>query len=120
MNIEDPKKHVKGAWVAGIISAGVTLIVSLISVTGHSLTGHNLWGLLDVALMAGLIFGIYRFSRACALIMLVYFAFSKLMMWVDTGRLSGLLGGLIFGYFFFQGVRGTFAYHNLKDTTNAA
>jgi hypothetical protein len=72
------------------------------------------WNLLDVAVIAGLTFGIYRKSRACAIIMLVYFIGSKLLLWSETKSVSGLPMALIFGWFFFQGIRGTFTWHALN------
>jgi hypothetical protein len=33
---------------------------------------------------------------------------------METGKPNGVFLGLIFVYFYFQGIQGTFAYHKLK------
>jgi serine/threonine-protein kinase len=67
--------------------------------------------LIDVALILGLTYGIYRKSRVCALLMLVYFLISKLIMIEHDSKGSGLVMAVIFLYYYVQGVLGTFAYH---------
>jgi hypothetical protein len=54
------RKKIRLAWGAGLVSAAVTLIFVLIAVSGTSLLGFGLAQLLDVAVILGLSFGIYR------------------------------------------------------------
>jgi len=117
MTDSDALRHIKNAWIAGIISSVVTLIASLLPLFGASIAGFNLFNLADVALIAGLTVGIWRKSRICALIMLVYFIASKVMLISKTGNSAGLIMGAVFAYFYFQGVRGTFAWHKLQKET---
>jgi hypothetical protein len=114
MDREQAEKAIKNAWMAGSISGGITLIVTVVAMAGYSFMGFSAWNLLDVAVIAGLTFGIYRKSRTCAVIMLVYFVGSKIMLWSESKSLSGLPMALFFGWFFYQGVRGTFAWHSLN------
>ena len=114
MDQELGEKAIKTAWSAGIISGVLTLIVTLVAMAGHDLLGMSAWNLLDVAVIAGLTFGIYRKSRTCAVVMLVYFIGSKLLIWSETKSVSGLPMALIFCWFFYQGMRGTFAWHGLN------
>lgn len=106
--------QIKHAWVAGLFSAAVTLIVTLVAMSGTPILGFSAWELIDVALVLGLTFGIYRKSRTCAVVMLVYFLISKIMIVAETGKPTGLVMGFIFLYFYWHGVTGTFAYHRLK------
>jgi len=106
------RKKIRLAWGAGLVSAAVTLIFVLIAVSGTSLLGFGLAQLLDVAVILGLSFGIYKRSRVCSVLMLLYFVYSKFLMM----RIGGISGGnvftsLLFLYFYIQGVIGTFAYH---------
>jgi serine/threonine-protein kinase len=137
-------QKIRTAWVAGIIVGVLNLIVTLISVgliaTGRAgILGLNLWSLVDVFIIFGLTFGIYKKNRACAVIMFVYFA-NRILELVVTGKLPNLIAvimfiyfvakrilelvvgpvklpnliiAIFFGYFFFQGIRGTFAYHKI-------
>lgn len=112
---EDIRKKIKNAWVAAVISGSMTLVVTLIAMSGTDILGFSAWELLDVALVLLLAFGIYKKSRACAVAMLAYFVLSKILMMVESGKPSGLPLAIVFIYFFWQGVSGTFAYHKLKN-----
>lgn len=110
----DIAKKIKSAWVAGCISGVVTLGVTLLAMSGTQALGFTAWSLLDVALIFGLAFGIYKKSRTCAVLMLAYFVLSKIILMMEAGKPSGLLVALIFGYFYVQGILGTFAFHKFK------
>jgi hypothetical protein len=116
----DVEKKIKSAWIAACISGVITLVVTLIAMSGTELLGFDAWSLLDVGMIFALAFGIYKRSRACAVTMLAYFVISKIILMVESGKPSGLLMALIFGYYFWQGVQGTFTYHKLKRAPLAA
>lgn len=108
------QKHIRNCWIAGLVSGGVTLLVALAALLGFSFMGFSAWNLLDAGLMLGLAYGIYRNSRVCAVLLFAYFVISKVIMWVQFRNIAGLPLSLVFGYFFFMGILGTFAYHSLK------
>ncbi len=123
MTKEAALKHIKGAWILGLISAGMTLLVVVLAASGVSILaemGFDWWNLLDVALLLVLSIGVYRKSRISAVLLLVYFVLSKIYMWVALGNVSGLALTLLFGYFFVQGVRGTFAFQTLAAAEQGA
>src|SRR3546814_18215970 len=70
-------KKIKLGWVAALFSAGVTLAVTLLAMSGTEMLGFSAWELFDVALILGLAFGIYKKSRTCAVLMLAYFIVAK-------------------------------------------
>lgn len=107
-------KKIKGAWIAGLVSAAITLVFVGLSLMGTSLLGVDAWASIDVALMAALSFGVFRKSRTCAILLLALFTLNKILMFVESGTVSGLPLTLIFFYFFIQGVVGTFQYHRWK------
>ncbi len=113
-------KKIKNAWIAGIISGCITLAVTIIAMSGTSILGFSSWELIDVALIFGLTFGIYKKSRTCAVLMLVYFIISKIMIMAETGKPSGIIVALIFIYYYFQGMIGTFQYHKLMRGPKAS
>jgi hypothetical protein len=112
---EDIRKKIKNAWVAAVISGSITLVVTLVAMSGTDILGFSAWELVDVGLIFLLAFGIYQRSRACAVAMLAYFVLSKIFIMVESGRPSGIPLAIVFIYFFWQGVSGTFAYHKLKS-----
>jgi len=107
----DVLKKIKNAWIAGLISGAATLVVTLLAVSGVQLLGFSAWEFVDVALILGLTYGIYRKSRVCAVLMVIYFAASKILIVMETGKPTGGFMAIIFLYFYVQGVLGTFAYH---------
>ncbi|HEX7863685.1 MAG TPA: hypothetical protein VF555_01985 [Variovorax sp.] len=105
-------RKIRNAWIAGLVSATVTLIFVLIAIAGTSLLGMSAYQLVDVVVILGLAFGIYKKSRICAVLMLAYFVWAKIVL-IQMGHAggSGLFMAVVFFYFYVQGVIGTFAYH---------
>ena len=113
-------KHIRNAWIAGIFASVITIISVALEITGvysfvDNSTDGAIFGLIDVAVITSLTFGIYKKSRFAAIIMFVYFVTSKLMMLQDVS-VSGtfVIPALILGYYFFQGIRGTLTSHKIK------
>ncbi|MCK9689647.1 hypothetical protein [Scleromatobacter humisilvae] len=108
-------KKIRTAWIACLVSAAMTLLmVSMVIITGKSNLGlQGPIDLLDVVFILGMAFGISRRSRVCAVLMLAYFALSKYLIFRAAGQVSGVWLGLVFLYFYVQGVVGTFEYHKL-------
>jgi serine/threonine-protein kinase len=115
---EDIAKKIKAGWMAGAASAGITLIIVLISLTGTSIMGIDAWALIDVSVIAGLAYGVYRKSRTCAVILMILFAVEKFLMWRVAGRPTGWLLALAFFACYIMGVQGTFQYHSWKKANS--
>jgi hypothetical protein len=106
LGLKKANNQIKTAWITGTIVGVVTLLVTLFL--------NNPYMFIDVVLAFGLSFGIYKKSRICAVIMLGYFIFSKILLWeILKGNPIGLIVSIAFIYFFWQGVQGTFAYHKI-------
>ena len=107
-------KKIRAGWIAALISAAVTFILMLVFIRSGDLGDlFDIWSTFDVILILVLAFGIYKKSRIAATLMLLYFLLSKILIIVETGRPSGLLLSVIFLYFYFQAMVGTFQYHKL-------
>ncbi len=120
-NVKIHLKRIRTAWIAGIVCGIATLIVSVMSAMGTYIAGFSAWNLIDAILVFGLTFGIYRKSRVCAVIMFAYYVINEMSMWAELdiiGILAGLPVATLIGYCFFQGVRGTFAYHRMVKPNN--
>jgi len=112
MNIEKANEAIKNAWLAGVFMGVITSVCAL----GRFL-GLNLWSLIDAFIAFSLSFGIYKKSRICSILLFSYFIFSRIMFSIDfKPQITGMnvLWILFFGYFLFQGIRGTFVYHKLN------
>jgi hypothetical protein len=107
---DENAKHIRNAWIAGIVSTAMTCVVWLIFSSEIKTDGVNfLW--VDVLLMGGLTFGVYKKSRAAATVLFLYFVASKIMLWVDAGKPTGLALGIVFGILYFRGMVATYDYH---------
>ena len=106
-------RKVKVAWVAAVVTGVVTLAATVVSVIGDQVNGVSGWNFIDVVLIFALAFGIYKKSRVCALVTLVYYVLGKITMWTVSPSLGGLPATILFLYCFVQGVIGTFQYHRL-------
>jgi serine/threonine-protein kinase len=110
------EKKIKQARIAAMVSGTITLagIVTLINnQTGGQLSLFNILAFIDVIFIFSMAYGIYRKSRECAFLMFVYFLLSKILIISTSPRnsIGTFIIALIFLYFLFQGIRGTFAYH---------
>lgn len=111
---EELARRIRHGVVAGCISGGITLVVALASMSGLTIEGIDAWMLLDVVLIFGLAYGIWRRSRAAATAMLVYFVASKLIQFVESGQPSGLLISALFVYLYARAMLATFKLHTLR------
>jgi len=109
----DVLKKIRSAWIAGLIRGSLTLVVTLSAIAGFSVLGYSAAELIDVALVFGLTFGIYKKSRTCAVLMFVYFVISKIVLMTEMRSASPMIVGVVFMYFYARGVVGTFQYHRL-------
>ncbi len=118
MTIENARKHVTTAWLAGAVLVIITLVATMISLLARPLPGFTVWSFADVAIGAALTYGIYRYSRVCALVMLAYFLVGKVLVWFQHGGsiVVGIPIAIGFGYLFVDGIRGTFAYNAMGLT----
>ena len=120
MTLKEANSGIRDAWVAGLISIGATMIITLSYIVG---LGNGIgWGyiapltLLDMAITAVLSFGVYKKSRVSAIMLFVYYTYMRIIMpWMSEQVLVGVPFALIFLYFMFKGIRGTIAYHKLIE-----
>lgn len=118
---EEVKKRIRNAVGAGVLTGTITLLISIAAIaTGQAIMGLDAWSLLDVALIFGLSFGIHKKSRVCAVLMLIYYAGSKILQIVVLHNYGSIIWGVIFGYLYAMGVAGTFQYHKIMSEAEEA
>jgi hypothetical protein len=106
-------RRIAYAWIAGLVSAGFTLLLILISFGGTSIAGIDAWAFIDVVIILGLSFGTYRKSRVCAILLLAFFLLNKLIQWEGVGNPAGLTVAAVLTWCYVLGVIGTFQHHRL-------
>lgn len=119
LELKKANRKIVQAYTAAIFSGFITLCYTIIStVVGRSILGISIWNIIDVFFVFGLAFGIYKKNRACAVIIFIYFLLSKAIMFTRLtlpSIISSTFVGLIFAYYYYQGIVGTYAYHRLQD-----
>ena len=112
-------KRIRNGWLAGVVSTAITVVFTVISMLGSRILDLDAYAFIDVAIMLGLSYGVYRKSRVCALLMFAFFTLNKLIMWTNAGTPTGLPLSLVFFFMFGQGVVGTFQYHRVARAARA-
>jgi len=113
-------KATRSAFWCAVVLAAVTALLSLLAASGVQAVlnaGISPWSLLDAALFVAIAIGLYRHSRFAAVAGLALYVAGTLVAWSETGiPPSYRLGmGIIFTLALIGGVRGTFAYHRMKQ-----
>ncbi len=105
--------QIRGAWLACLVSAAVTLFESLAALARHEADAPI--GLLDVPFILAMAFGISRKSRICAVVMLVYFVTSMYLVYRSAGHLGGWWWSIVLLVLYAQGIAGTLEYHRHRQ-----
>lgn len=114
--LREAEGRIEGAWMAGVVSGGVSLLFAALLVRGSTRVHRgDLVNLADVALVFALAFGVARRSRVCAVLLVALavagFAYATYLGLPWIVRLTNVG----FGYFYARGVLGTIAYHRLRE-----
>lgn len=114
---EELAKDIRNGWVAACVSGVFTLIIVLVAVSGTPILNFDAWAFLDVALIFGLAFGVYRKSRVASTILLIYFVISKILLIVASGQASGIVMAIIFGLYYTKAMIATYKIQALQKAT---
>lgn len=117
------QKNIKAGWIAALISAGMTLIFSLLGASNslYELGDiWDLWSLFDVALLLVFAFGVYKKSRVASTALVIYFLLSKIFL-IQTMGFSGLgVLGIVFMIIYIQAMIATYQYHKIRVASAGA
>lgn len=122
MTREESIKAAKHGAIAAFVSGTITTIIVAIAIFNNSEGALRIWNdplnFIDIVLVFGCAIGMLRRSRTAAVVILVYFIISKILIWTETGKISGIALSLVFIYYFAKAVQGTFAYHKIEKAEN--
>ncbi len=112
--------RIRHARIAAMVSGTITFAGAITIIVNQKQQGIsllNILSLIDVVFIFGMAYGIYRKSRVCAVLMFEYFLFSKVFNISASPHFNTgvFMIGIIFLYFMFQGISGTYAYHKCKS-----
>lgn len=107
------------AFVSAAVTAGLVFFATMFPSKSLPGPGGDVWNILDVLLLLALGWGVRRYSRGAAVTLLVYFVLSKTFQILEGEPRLGIVS-LVMIYFFFNAVRGNFAYHRLQKENDPA
>ncbi len=115
------KSMIKQGWIAGAVLASISLLTWTIAMLRNdsNIQGYELtvYSIVDILVVYGLSFGIYKNSRACAIILASYFILIKLVQIFTVSfpiNIFPILGLIIFGSFFIRAIIGTVNYYKIN------
>ena len=124
MNREEAIKATKDGATAACISAGLTTVFTLLGIflkaDGAMAFFDDPWIFLDIAIILLCAFGMYKKSRAAAIVAFVHYAGCKLIMAAGSGANIGgsIIGAIIFLYYYGRATIGAFVYHRIEKREN--
>ncbi len=116
--LHDPVYAIKVTWVTTIVVASISIVFYVAAKAWPDVLGKFAPGLLDVAIVVGLGYGVYRRSRVCAVLLVGFWVFAKLvqMYQLHTGPRAE---AILIGYIFIMGARATFRIHATDGGSDA-
>ena len=129
MDLNQANRNITRAWVLSAIGILARVGFPFLGKIAKDLSLHlftpwvcpGVLALFEVAVVSFLTFMVYRKSRIATLLLSVVYIFDRgftfiwLYVFSTAFIIIWLFVTLLCGYIFFQGIRGTFAYHKLKD-----
>lgn len=107
--LEKADRLVDLAWSVAVLW-GVLRLVAAIWLWRNTNDDDPAW-FADPLLIAALAYGLYRRSRACAILLLVYVVVELRLAYGAQGPTAGITVAFVLGITFAQGIRGAYAYN---------
>ncbi len=102
------------AWFTGIVAMVLTVVMIAYSWYSKELTVVGPASFIDIALLGGIVFGVYKRSRVCAVLLLLYHLINSVVLTLLVGGPGNIPMVLLFTVMYILGVIGTFQYHKYK------
>lgn len=122
MNREEAIKATKKGAIAACISGTLTLVIVVIAIFSNNLDALALWNdpanLFDIILIFACAYGIYKKSRTAAIVLFIHFIISKIVISIETGKVTGIFISFVFLYFYGKAIQGAFAYKKIEKAEN--
>jgi hypothetical protein len=110
---EQIDSNITTVLLLAVVSGALTLIVTLaVCFTDKSVEGKLNWlGLVDPVIIFGLAYGVYKRSRICAVLLVIY-VFANEAYFISTNQFSAVRGiRLIIAFYYVRGMFAVFAHN---------
>lgn len=117
MNREEAQQAVRRGVVAAAVMAVMSVFVVLTAMYSESdrlKYFDSPWLFVDVLIVIVLAVGLYRRSRTAAVLLLVFYIASKIILAIETDAFGGLFIAALFVFFFTRAAQATFALHRIR------
>ncbi|NEQ31463.1 MAG: hypothetical protein F6K04_10725 [Leptolyngbya sp. SIO4C5] len=115
----EAKQVAKQGFWAAVCVATLTAIFALVAIAlGESILDMPIdaWSFVDVGIFIAIALGIRKLSRIAAILGLIFYVLGQIYMWTTVGfQPNGIPIMAILVMAFINGIRGTFAYHRLRQ-----
>jgi len=116
--LEKADRLIDLAWSVAVLW-GVLRLVAAIWLWRNTNDDDLAW-FADPLLIGALAYGLYRRSRACAILLLLYVVVELRLAYGAQGPTSGITVAFVLGITFAQGIRGAYAYRREMREAGAA
>jgi hypothetical protein len=106
--LEKAERLIDLAWSVAVLW-GVMRLVAALWLWRNTTADDPGW-FADPVLIGALAYGLYRRSRACAVLLLVYVVMELRLAYHAQGPTAGVTVAFVLGMTFAQGIRGAYAY----------
>ncbi len=115
-DLKTAKKAIRKAWLASLFLTIYFLVLNILAVNDVKFilnVNFSAYSFADVIVTGVITFGIFMKSRTFSIISVVYLISNYLYSWYKLGESNFGLLNIALLYFFYQGILGTFKYHQL-------
>lgn len=112
--LENAEGVAKGAAFVPVFVAVVTSLVIFFGQLFSPIMGVTLWALIDVSIFALIAYGMLKINRVISILGMAFYIWSQVELLTTQGSGFGVLT-VFFIIFWFNGIRGAFKYHKLKN-----
>ena len=116
--LHDSLYAIKVTWVTTIVVGALSVAFYVAAEAWPDVLGKFKPGLLDVAIIVALGYGVHRRSRVCAVLLLGFWLSSKLYQ-MSQLHVRPSAEAILISYIFFMGARATFRTHTPKGVPEA-
>lgn len=122
MTVEEATKACRNGAIAALVMAVMTMLVVSVAMYLDEPGPLAAWSgpenILDVLILFACAFGMYRCSRAAAVVAAIYLIVSTVYIYLELGQISGMAVKAIFLFFFVKAAHGAWTYHRLEARDN--
>ena len=117
-DIKSAESAIKKGWIAGLSFGFYLLLLTVLAITGNTFipnNGFTFTSFIDVFLVIGLSYGIFRKNRACAILLMAYVYLPHLIALFQSEKSNFSLLEIGLLYFLSLAVLGTINYYKFSS-----